>query len=148
MQISPQRLQSPKHALVLSGREGAESRCNPKSARMGETLNTRLLAFTGEDLVWLNSFRNKLSTLFAEGAASYGSGTTICDRFIRFRERLGGLSISLMPTPPRSGLTVSRSMAQRITFRRYGQWLKKSQQLGLGYVNGVPGKRSGTRQLA
>lgn len=66
-----------------------------KARAWGETLNTRLLAFTREDLVWLNSFRNKLSTLFAEGAASYGSGTTICDRFIRFRERLGGLSISL-----------------------------------------------------
>jgi len=66
-----------------------------KARAWGERLNASLLAFAGEDLAWLNSFRNKLSTLFAEGAGSYGSETTIYDRFTHFRECLVGFSKSL-----------------------------------------------------
>jgi len=66
-----------------------------KALAWGETLNSRLLAFACEDMAWLNSFRNYLSSLFAEGAGSYGSGTIICGRLIRFRESLVAFSKGL-----------------------------------------------------
>lgn len=121
-----------------------------KARAWGESLNTRLLSFAGEDFAWLGLFRNLLSTLFAEGTAIYAPGTAIGDRLIRFRDRRADFNESLsayaaeirlhreLLDAATDHLAATRALAERISgawsrIREWCSWQKaRHEAIGLG----------------
>lgn len=52
----------------------------------GEPLHARMLACSGDDLLWLGQLRQLIAGLFSEGPSAYAAGTAIGDHLLHFRE--------------------------------------------------------------
>ncbi len=121
-----------------------------KASAWGEILNARLLSFAGEDFTWLGSFRDLLSTLFAEGPGVHASGIPIGDRMFRFRECRAAFGESLdayaseirLRREPLDAATdhlaATRALAERISgawsrIREWCSWQKaRHEAIGMG----------------
>lgn len=54
----------------------------------GQSLHEHMLAFAGDDLVWLGQLRQLLAGLFSEGPAAYSANTTIGTRLVNYRKAM------------------------------------------------------------